>query len=1429
MKTKHIFLTYAFFLCLSACQDEEIISAPQDEQLSRAVTATSASASALTSADGGKTWTASRRVPLVGEGRIVDDMSNALVDVLTNNNGIANMLDTDLTNYASFSGVATANLIGNQIASVRDVNRTYAGGQNAGFVYLIDNSSLLTLDVLKGFYLKTYLKGVEQEMKGSDTQEVQTLQLNLIGAANNGGQQALSITTSLTKPFDEIKIGMYGVSATVLNALKLYYAFVGENPIQPAVNGNTHFANGVSVHNNTGLDLTWTTVPNSAQLTDANLTNGPTFSLIGSLLQPRATINFKQTIPVGAEVGFNLSNLGLANINLLGTTILTTYDANDVQQEQVSVSSLLGISAIVGGGTQVSMILKKPCTQIKIQFSGINVNLGTTTINYAFVRDAVVVDASSFFSLGNATITGNAYQLTTPATGNVSYVITQSPAGATPGISNNKITGMTVNGDYKVTGTYTATDGTTYTQTATITRNANGISDTASCNTLITLASNGASVYAPSGGGCLLCVGEGTNFTGKNNLIDSNPDNYITYNNVASIAANTSIVGIRTATDKPVNAAKSSIRTGFVIQTSTKLLSANVLKLFIIRLYRNGVKVFESAADGNNAISAGLIGDNGSKVRIGVTTNQEFDSIELWTGGVLNLNLNAFRIYYAFWENADASCYSGSPANACLQLMTPSTYGASINYTATRSTGVANVGTSFNDLGNLIDSDVNSYSTITTTNVLGAVTVAVKFNKIQQKQPVGFIVTDPTGIAGADLLSWTTLTVYNAGVEVGRTGTGGVLGLDVIGYGGRQYIETPPSTVPFDEVRITFAGVTDALKTLQLAGVYTRQDSNGDGIPDCAETTGSGETIDFLSVTGHLCQGSPIVIQVQGGTNGNSYLLRLYNAAKNNEVTDKTVTLTNQTFTIPSLPAGDYYISIYDAGGTNIYYNGIHSTVHSLRTTWKANAATSNWNTWTNWSDGSPWQCTDVIIPSDCALYPVLMQGDANYCNNLHFAPNAELVNTHYLTYSQAWVAIALQSGRYYMLSAPLKATFTGDMFIPAAMNGTQSNDFFVTLNETTSPENRFNPRIYQRLWSHDAPGQKISGGTLTPVTVVPDKTNWTPPFNALNQNYGTGIGFSLLADKESASASTLTFRFPKVHTRYNYYNVSGQGTSYSETLTRTLPGRFIYENGSGTATFPITVNATNKVPGNTFLVGNPFMTHIRIDRFMTENPTITSVKVYDGNSNNSVIKANGTLLTNGNGFMYIAPMQSVFVTVNVASTTLPVRFTEAMLTQAPGSSGKLRSTRAMASGSIDNAGSAGSSTASGRSALILTATVGNVSSQCLLRLHPSASTAYRPTEDSELLMDNEIPPKIAVFSIADEKALDIQQLNDATRIPLGFSLYNPARVTLKLSHGNSDAWKSWSLIDTQTGKRTPLSASEITLDIGILSTNVGRFYLEKN
>ena len=104
------------------------------------------------------------------------------------------------------------------------------------------------------------------------------------------------------------------------------------------------------------------------------------------------------------------------------------------------------------------------------------------------------------------------------------------------------------------------------------------------------------------------------------------------------------------------------------------------------------------------------------------------------------------------------------------------------------------------------------------------------------------------------------------------------------------------------------------------------------------------------------------------------------------------------------------------------------------------------------------------------------------------------------------------------------------------------------------------------------------------------------------------------------------------------------------------------------------------------------------------------------------------------------------------------------------------------------------------------------------------------PGEDTELLLDNEVPPAIAVFSVASGKALDIQQLNaSARRIPLGFSLKKAGRVTLSLSHIVGDNWSKWALVDTETGKRNSLAQQyEVTLDAGILQTHAGRFYLEK-
>ena len=136
-----------------------------------------------------------------------------------------------------------------------------------------------------------------------------------------------------------------------------------------------------------------------------------------------------------------------------------------------------------------------------------------------------------------------------------------------------------------------------------------------------------------------------------------------------------------------------------------------------------------------------------------------------------------------------------------------------------------------------------------------------------------------------------------------------------------------------------------------------------------------------------------------------------------------------------------------------------------------------------------------------------------------------------------------------------------------------------------------------------------------------------------MSQSYDLGMGFSCLQIKNQHRQVRLTFRFPKVHTQYKYFNLSGSSSAYSENLTRTLPGRFIYENSSGGVAFPVTVNAS--VGGNYFLVGN---------HSASDNPSITSVKVYDGNTRNKlpVYRADAV----------------VFVTVAAPAPTLPVRFT---------------------------------------------------------------------------------------------------------------------------------------------------------------------------
>ena len=142
----------------------------------------------------------------MGEGRVINQITKNLVGVLSNSdNKLEYLVDKNLDNSVSLKGLAEVNT-GLPILSVKDVNRVYydsSNGIKVGFLYK-DPGGLLSLNVLQGFWVKTYLKGKEQD--GSSTSgsgdKFQLLNLNLLNVS--GGLSEISFTT--TKPFDEVRM-----------------------------------------------------------------------------------------------------------------------------------------------------------------------------------------------------------------------------------------------------------------------------------------------------------------------------------------------------------------------------------------------------------------------------------------------------------------------------------------------------------------------------------------------------------------------------------------------------------------------------------------------------------------------------------------------------------------------------------------------------------------------------------------------------------------------------------------------------------------------------------------------------------------------------------------------------------------------------------------------------------------------------------------------------------------------------------------------------------------------------------------------------------------------------------------------------------------------------------------------------------------------
>lgn len=1417
-----LFLLIALLLAVSACRDDDFFPGMETNSLDSGITRVELTNPGALQQEGDY-WVAKGQVPLVGVGRVADDISSALVSVLNSSDTKLDYLfDDDLTNCAEIKGEAIGiELLANQGIAVKDVYRTYAGGQTAGFAIKQDNSGVLTLDVLKTFFIETYLDGNKQETIGA-TKGTDVLDLNLL-SPENASVQAISCVTS--KPFDEIKLCFGGVSASVLSGLKIYYAFVGENPEIPIVKSTFTSASAEG-------EGIW----HSGELLNNDLTDGPGFGII-EIGSNSYKVNFGDTpsVPVNSEIGFNTSSGGLLGLGLFKNTQLI-YTYSDKSTETVTLDGgVVGVSLIGGGHNAYGAIptQKKNVKAVEIKFSTVlNVDLNWTTVHYAYYRTPVQIDPTAYFAVGNDTISTNSYTLPLPKDnkGTVTYAFEGGPSNAA--ITGNKLTGMTVDGSFRVSAVYTAPDGQQTAYNFVIVRKTQ---EMPACHTPITqkLYPQARTLPVDEFTGCLLCI-ENTQIDGSHlagNLVDANTNNYAGGVGGLQLAGNIGIVAVDAG---QTIGKEGEMRVGFVLQTAKEFLDLGALQFFRIKVLDENKNVVANGVPAQNeGVGLGLLGSDGSKIRYSIKVDKPFRYVELYNAGVATLDLSALRVYYAFWEDvADKDCSemlsSGIPGDACISMISAAQNNADIYYEKTKTPNVAGVESTFVGLSSVIDNSTNTSALVpVSVQAVGSTTLGIKFNTLTKGQAVGVLLRKPSGLADVSLITkGVGMEVYKGSTSVpvekdDVQGSVGVVGLKVLGFGDLIYLEATPKE-DFDRVVLSFTtGVLAALTTYEVFGVYYRPDTDGDGIPDCSENPDEGsEGVELGLKAADICVGDAMAITAVEGIGtvpGSNYWLKCV-ADKHEVIIPVRIEGGMLVAVDSSKPlmienSGIYALRLYNAetcGEENLVSsNALVLTVHPEETTWTG-ARSSDWNTWDNWTEGTPWDCTNVIIPGNVTRFPTLTQSSyqigMNRCNYIHIKNGGQLVNSFYLNrYNKAWVDLNLTGGRYYMLSAPLKDMVSGDMFISPGVTPAS----FTQLTEQTYKEVRTNPYIYQRLWSTDAP-VKNPAGYQASGTVSPDETNWTPPYNALKQEYKAGQGFSLMAGKSTGSA--YTFVFPKMHQTYHYYNLAGSLTGMTESVhsNQSVSGRFIYEGAWKNNA--LTVSVKNQKAGLAFLVGNPFMAHIDLKTFMTYNK-IGEVKVYDGTVNNSLILIDGELVSStGSTLSYVMPMEAFFVMNATTAISRTVTFTPSML-----SAGASR-TRALSRAQAAGVGSG---------MLRISASAEGSVSRCLLRVSDKASAKVKRGEDTRLLMDSETRPKAVVYTVADKTALDIQQVpSSVSRIPLGFYLAKEGMsVTLSFDYAGS-AWSGCVIVDSRTGARTAVSAGKVTLKN--VTSGSGVYYLER-
>ena len=804
------------------------------------------------------------RRALVGPGCTINSIGDG-VQVVSGTANLQNLCNENMDDYATIPALVGATIVASPIISVKDNQHYYAGGTEAGFVICAKSeASILTLDLAK-FYKIQFLKDGE---KVGDLQSISTgksvtgLGLSLLTFPGSDQVNKLYMTTAPGN-FDEIKLVQCGVDANVLSAINIKYAFVGKAREYTITNNKE---NGISKYAEEQGRKTFTLDAQGKKPThtlgevsrgdviDEKLDNGYA-AVVGALVPVSTPVTVvakpsdgKEAFPKGTEVGFKFNGFNLANLSVGSGVELTLFNKENKEIGKYDISNkLLGLG-LIEDTKDGEVVMRAPAafSAAKIFFKGIGIEVGGTSVNYAFVR--MTPDAASHHCPINATssrdVSGsvNQFQLQHNDTVQVEWSIVDRPTGSN--VELNTETGLVSNldipGKYVFKATVLEDEGrsekcyeeTTLNYAPTYVAEEHGVD-------ILVNKEGEEPKYVLSGklGGGLLQISEG--MKNRSAILTTSLNDFAYRQPSVSLAANTGLVGIKTADGSNfadglngnARAFNGKMKVGFVVSVKATGLDANVLNLYNIKLYNKGKEVTGDVTTHWDAISAGLIGKEETRkmcLNVEVPAGCAFDEIVLYKTGVLSADLSQLNIYYAYVADADADNATINPVYGA-QVVSTNNTNASIDFANTQIVQVANIGNGYDELSNLIDDSMDTYLTLPLGVDLGGSTISVNMGKVVDKGQQLVMVTQNLALGlGASLGEGLKLTTYLDDEEQEELTSWKVLGADVIGNKGDSYAVLNP-TKSFDQVRITPVKALSALENLQIKGFALRTDMNDDG------------------------------------------------------------------------------------------------------------------------------------------------------------------------------------------------------------------------------------------------------------------------------------------------------------------------------------------------------------------------------------------------------------------------------------------------------------------------------------------------------------------------------------------------------------------------------------------------------------------------